>query len=196
VGDNEEDGSEREGVTEGWPGKPIFDESLAQAMLEAGRRLSPRHWALVKILLRTGMELTALGRITWRDVYPDKVFWKPSRTKQVAVIPIEDEDLALAFRIFVTGQRKESGMLDYWIEQTAKETREPAALNITALSLRLTYCYRRLLEGDDPDDVARRTRMARPLIHRVIVEMEARDLMPLVLHGADVAPAPGPDEAE
>jgi len=159
------------------PYLPLFNPSHLEALRDSARRLSPRHWALVVILTKTGMEIEALGKLTWRDVYPDKVYWKPSKSPQAVSIPLEDEELAHALRIFVTGQRKGSGMLDYWIQQVREGTGLPELGRVTGYTLRLTCCMSLLQAGKDPEAVARDLRLPWPAVHRVLEEMEARGML-------------------
>ncbi len=176
IGDGEPDDSELGAEPALGPYVPIFDPAHVEALRESGRRLSPRHWALVVILTRTGMELEAVARLTWRDVYPDKVFWKPSRSQQSTFFPLEDEELAHAMQVFVTGHRKSSDMLDHWIKQIREEAKIPELLRVTGITLRLTHCLDRLQAGEHSKAVAKEVRLPVPTVLAVVTEMRARGM--------------------
>ncbi len=158
------------------PYVPIFDPAHIEALRNAGRRLSPRHWALVVILTKTGMELEAVGRLTWRDVYPDKVYWKPSKSQQPVAFSVEDEELAYALQIFVTGQRKSSDMLDYWIKQIREGTRNHELHRVTGITLRLTYAAALLRAGKTAEAVAKDLRLPHPAVLAVVQAMKAQGI--------------------
>jgi hypothetical protein len=131
------------------------------------------------ILTKTGMELEAVGRLTWRDVYPDKVFWKPSKSQQAVAFPYDDEELAYALQVFVTGQRKSSDMLDYWIKQIREGTKDPTLRRVTGITMRLTYALALLREGHAAEAVAHDLRLPAPAIMGVLAEMRMRGTYPV-----------------
>jgi len=169
------------------PYLPVFDPAHVEALRNSARRLSPRHWALVVILTKTGMELEAVGRLTWRDVYPDKVFWKPSKSPEPNSFPLDDGELAYALQVFVTGQRKSSDMLDYWIKQIREGTRIAELRRVTGITLRLTYAMALLKSGQSADSVSKELRLPLPALLGVLTAMRARGI-PAGAHGAADAP--------
>lgn len=122
------------------------------------------------------MELEAVGRLTWRDVYPDKVFWKPSKSHQAVSVPIDDEELAYALQVFVTGQRKSSDMLDYWIKQIREGTKDQELGRVTGITLRLTCAYEHLSKGRGPQEVAKDLHLPLPAVNSVVQVMRQRGL--------------------
>jgi hypothetical protein len=130
----------------------------------------------VVILTRTGIEIEGVCKLTWRDVYPDRFYWKPSKSPQAVAVRVDDEELSYALRIFVTGQRKASGMLDYWIKQIREGTGIEELMAVTGYSLRLTHCMALLQRGTDPEEIARELRLPRPAVHDVIAIMEAHGI--------------------
>ena len=149
------------------PLHPIHERGEIEELLDAAKRLSPRHWALVVILYKTGMELEAVAKLTWRDVYPDKLVWKPSKSRDEREFSLDDPDLVHALNLFVTGQRKSADQMDYWIRQIREDTRNPELRRVTAITLRLTRALHLLERGLSPATVSEELRLPLSAVLRV-----------------------------
>lgn len=134
---------------------PITKKSHVEALLGAASSLSREHWEVVTILLKTGIELEALSRVTWRDLSKDQLSWPRSSSAGGVSFPLDDPDLRKAAWGFIRRPRRSADQLDRLVRQARKAARRPELEGVTALSLRLTRCLDLLKGGMSPQDVAR-----------------------------------------
>jgi integrase len=125
------------------------------ALLASAGRLSREHWEVVVILLKTGIEVEALSRITWRDLSEDKMSWRRPKRGDVVVFPLDDEDLRKAIWGFIRRPRRSPDQLDRLVRQARRASGMPELEGVTALSLRLTRCLVLMNEGMSAESVAR-----------------------------------------
>jgi len=134
---------------------PITEPAHLRAVLRGARRLSPEHLEVVVILYRTGIEVKALSKVTWRDFVQGELIWKRRRRRDDVHIPIGDPDLAETLRAFISRRRRSSDQLDRLIAAAFRESRVPELARASPITLRLTRCWLELGSGRSPDEVAR-----------------------------------------
>lgn len=135
--------------------RPIVDQADLDALVESARTLSREHWEVVTILYKTGIEVEALSRLTWRDLGDGILVWKRKRRREEVVFRLLDADLAAAVRGFVRRPRRSTDQLDRLVKQARKAAARPSLADVTALSLRLTRCLTMLEEGASEESVQR-----------------------------------------
>src|SRR5690349_10067296 len=133
---------------------PVSDPSVIEAWLAAGKDLSPEHWAVVFILYRTGIEVQALARITWRDFVAGKLLWKRPKHGETIFVPVPDAELARAVQIYVAGARMSAEKIDRLVRAAARGTGLAELKGASPMTLRLTRGAALLREGSTAQAVA------------------------------------------
>jgi integrase len=134
---------------------PLTQAAHIEALLSAASGLSHEHWEVVTILLKTGIELEALSRVTWRDLSHDRLAWPGSPGAEAVTFPLDDPDLEKAVWSFIRRPRRSADQLDRLVRQARRAAGIPELAGVTALSLRLTRCLELLKGGRAAEDVSR-----------------------------------------
>ncbi len=134
---------------------PLTDAAHIEALVSAAAGLSREHWEVVTILLKTGIELEALSRVTWRDLSNERLAWPGLRANAAVSFPLDDPQLSKAIWGFIRRPRRSADQLDRLVRQARNAAGLPALAGVTALSLRLTRCLELLHRGMDPDEVSK-----------------------------------------
>lgn len=149
------------------PKRPIASQDDLDALVESARLLSREHWEVVTILYKTGIEVEALSRLTWRDLGDGIMVWKRKRRREEVVFRLLDADLAAAVRGFVKRPRRSTDQLDRLVKQARDASGRPSLAVVTPLSLRLTRCLTMLEEGMSEESV-QRTLNLKPAVVREV----------------------------
>jgi len=149
---------------------PIKEKAHVEALLAAAAGLSREHWEVVTILLRTGIELEALSRVTWRDLSKDKLSWPRPDSGEKLSFPLDDPDLTKAVWGFIRRRRRSPDQLDRLVRQARKASGLPELEGVTSLSLRLTRCLELLEGGMSPAEAARVLAVKPAIVLRVARE--------------------------
>lgn len=147
--------------------RPITDPALVLALLDAARRVSEEHWEVVLILYRTGIEVQALRKITWREFVDGKLEWKRPKRRETLQIPVNDPELLRAVRGFIRRPRRSPDQLDRLVREARDAAGLPELAGLSPMTLRLTRCWLMLREGDSPASVARQLALAPALVREV-----------------------------
>lgn len=151
--------------------RPITDPEHVQALLSAARRLSNEHWEVVTILYRTGIEVHALSKITWRDYVQGWLVWKRPKRRETLRIPVDDDEMVRAVRGYIARPRKSADQIDRLVRDAKNATGLAELANVSPMTLRLTRCWLLIREGRSPESVARQLALA-PAIVRGVAEIE------------------------
>ncbi len=147
--------------------RPITDGAQMAALLDAAKRLSLEHWEVVLILYRTGIEVKALSKVTWRDFVQGKLIWRRPKKREELHIPVDDDELLRAVRGFIARPKRSSDHLDRLVSQAVRETRLRELSGASPMTLRLTRCYLMLSEGRPAEGVARQLALAPALVREL-----------------------------
>jgi integrase len=122
--------------------------------LASAKRISPEHWAVVLILYRTGMEVKALSRVTWRDFVGGELMWKRPKHGETIKVKLHDAELSRAVQIYVAGSRMSSDKIDRLVRSAARATGLAELKDASPMTLRLTRGWMMLQEGRPAQVVA------------------------------------------
>ena len=149
------------------PKRPIANQEDLDALVESAKGLSREHWEVVTILYKTGIEMEALSRMTWRDLGQGIMIWKRKRRREEVVFRLLDADLHAAVRGFVKRPRRSTDQLDRLVKQARDASGRPSLSAVTALSLRLTRALTMLEEGMSEETVQRTLNMKPAVVRDV-----------------------------
>lgn len=147
--------------------RPITDPAQVAALLDAARRVSEEHWEVVFILYRTGIEVQALRKITWREFVDGRLEWRRPKRRETLKIPVEDPELLQAVRGFIRRPRRSADRLDRLVKEARDAAGLPELEGLSPMTLRLTRAWLMLREGHAPETVARELALAPALVREV-----------------------------
>lgn len=154
---------------------PITDPEDIAALLASARELSREHWEVVLILVKTGIEVEALRKLTWRDMRGKNLVWRRPQRREEVIIDLEDSDLANAVSGFLRRPRRSSDQLDRLVIQSRKKAGRKGLSGVTAMSLRLTRCRSMLQEGASAEAVARTLNLKLASVRRVSEQLQSEE---------------------
>ena len=146
--------------------RPLTDPDDIRAVLEAARRLGPAHHEVVLLLLTTGIELRAIARVTWREVYPDALLWRRPRGRGDLRDPLEPEAAAAAAAL-ADRPRRSSDQLDRLVRAAFRATHKAHLAGGSAMTLRLTRLAALLRGGVSAEEAAAALCLAPALVRAV-----------------------------
>lgn len=164
--------------------RPITNPKHVQALLAAAHRLSSEHWEVVMILYRTGIEVHALSKVTWRDFVQGWLIWKRPKRRETLRIPVDDDDLLRAVRGYIARPRKSADQIDRLVRDAKNATGLRELATVSPMTLRLTRCWLLIQEGRSPESVARQLALA-PATVGSVATIEAPPKDPLNGNGME-----------
>lgn len=147
--------------------RPITNPADLDALVESARLLSREHWEVVTILYKTGIEVEALSRLTWRDLGDGILVWRRRRRREEVVFRLLDADLAAAVRGFVRRPHRSTDQIDRLVKQARNASGLPSLAEVTPMSLRLTRALTMLEEGMSEESVQRTLNMKAAVVRDV-----------------------------
>lgn len=121
----------------------IADQAMVERILAAADGLSRYHWAVLVILVETGMHSSRLQEIGSANVEGAVFHWTRTKNQKECVAPMTPR-LTEALKVFFSERRRTRA----WYWTMVKEAGQAAGVEkLAPMSLRHTRCVRLLLEG-------------------------------------------------
>jgi integrase len=156
----------------------ISSDAALERLLQAARDQRPEAWEVVTILVRTGMHISILTKLSEANISGDVLWWERTKKEhqasnvgKICKVRIRDPDLKAALPPFLGRRRKTVDWYDELIKAAAKDAGMP---EVSALSLRKTRVVHLRRAGLTPEMVARAIGATIDLVMEVYT-LEAQD---------------------